>query len=736
MKYFAVSVGMVILLMSGRLNCHNAIEVKEGINGELMQGVTVRIKSLEGTAKDSIIVVSTDKGGIATNPFFGKTVVSLSFIGYKSISDTIDEPIARFYLFPEDIRMNEVVVTGQIKSTSSQKSVFDVKVIDESKIKMQGANNLRELLLTEANIRISQDNILGSGMNINGISGENVKILIDGVPVIGRLNGNIDLSQINLNNVKRVEIVEGPMSSIYGSDALGGVINLITQDAECDIVEFEAESYFESVGVYNFDGAFRHSFNNLNLMLNGGRNLFQGFDPVKGKRNLKWNPKEQYFVDLKTGYSIDNHEVSLSSKFFHEFILNRGELRPPYFETAFDDKYKTARLTNSLFYKGKIGADKYFNITGSYSFYSRKKNTFFKDMLNLEETLTESPSDQDTSVFQAYMLRAVFSDDSPTSFLKYQSGVDINLDIANGKKIESGQKNMSDIAAFASVQYTPYYYLTLQPSLRVIKNSDYKAPLVPAVNIKYDILDNLTLRASYAKGFRSPSIKELYYQFVDINHNIYGNENLKAEKSDSYNAALFYSLTGKKYFISIEPKFFYNNISDMITLALIENEVYRNENIGNYQTIGSNLSVKFLKKNFSIKSIFSYTGRLNTFYNDYSTRKYNYAPEVGFDINYFLEPINMKLNLFYKYTGELPAFTIINDNPVEYTIEDYQMLNFSLSGNFFDLFDVVAGVKNVFDIVDIRSSMSVSTGAHSGGSSYPVAWGRSFFLRLNIKVNR
>ncbi len=735
MKKHLIALIILCFLNAVAIFARNTIEVKEALSGESMHGVTVHFKSLEGKTKDSTKIVITNKNGTALNPFSGRTFVLLTYLGYKKISDTIDASALCFNLVPESIQMNELVVTGQYKPISSQKSVFDVKVIDEARIKSQGANNLRELLVTEANMRISQDNILGSSININGISGENVKIMIDGVPVIGRLNGNIDISQINLNNVKRVEIVEGPMSSIYGSDALGGVINLITKEPECDRVEFEAESYFESAGVYNFIGLFRYSFDNLHFMLNGGRNLFKGFDPEDDSRNVKWNPKEQYFADLKAEYSFDNHEFSFSSKFFHEFILNRGDLRPPYFETAFDDKYRTSRLTNSLFYKGKIGLDKYLSVTGAYSYYSRKKNTFFKDMLTLEEKMTESPSEQDTSFFHAYMLRGVFSDDKFSSFLKYQAGIDINHDIAEGKKIESGRKEMSEIAAFASVQYLPFDFLTLQPSLRVIENSNYEAPLVPAINFKTDILDELTLRASYARGFRAPSIKELYYEFVDINHNIYGNEDLSAETSDSYNLSLSYNNQCEKSYFSLEPKVFYNKISNMITLALIEGEIYKNVNIGKYETIGTNFSIKYFLKDFTFKTDLSYIGRLNTLHDGTGTRKYNFSPEFSMNLDYTIDLIETKINIFYKYSGKMPGFTIVDEQPVEYTIGDFNMMDISLSRSFSDYIDIVAGIKNVFDVVDIKSTMSVSTGAHSSGASYPIGWGRSFFVRMKIKVN-
>lgn len=71
-----------------------------------------------------------------------------------------------------------------------------------------GAQNLTQLLKNELNIQLSNDAILGSSMSLQGISGENVKFLIDGVPIIGRLNGSVDLDQINIQNVEKIEIIE------------------------------------------------------------------------------------------------------------------------------------------------------------------------------------------------------------------------------------------------------------------------------------------------------------------------------------------------------------------------------------------------------------------------------------------------------------------------------------------------------------------------------------------------
>ena len=126
-------------------------------------------------------------------------------------------------------QINEVVVTGQINELSIKKSVHKIRVIDSKIINSGLYQNLANIIEKELNIKLSEDNLLGSSLSIQGISGQNVKILIDNIPVIGRLNGNIDISQISLNNIEKIEIVEGPLSTVYGTDALAGTINLITK---------------------------------------------------------------------------------------------------------------------------------------------------------------------------------------------------------------------------------------------------------------------------------------------------------------------------------------------------------------------------------------------------------------------------------------------------------------------------------------------------------------------------
>lgn len=731
-KILILSLLFSLKLFSGEIKILNR-ETKEPL-----KNATVHCICLDGEHKDSVVVLKPNKNGIIKSPYNNDYRIFISNMGFKTYIDTISNfsGTKEIFMVQTSVMLDEVVTTGQFAPQSVQKSVYDIKIIDEDRIDNQGANNLTQLLMTESNISFSQDGILGSSISINGVSGSNVKVLIDGVPVIGRLNGNIDMSQINLSNIEKVEIVEGPMSSIYGSDALGGVINLISKDAQCERLEFEGDTYFESIGQYNLDGTVRYSIDDFNVLLNVGRDLFQGYDKTDTSRNVQWNPKEQYFGNLQAIYNLKNHTVQFSSRYFDEFILNRGNLRPPYFESAFDDKYYTTRWVNALFLKGQISKDKYYDVTASYSYYNRIKNTFFKNMLNLEERLTTDPADQDTSVFDLVNIRATFSDDNLRTFMKYQAGMDFNYETGSGQKILNTEQEITDAAGFLSMQVIPNDDITIQPSVRLIYNSKYEAPIVPAINARVQLMDNLVLRGSYAKGFRAPSLRELYLVFVDINHNIYGNDVLKAETSDSYNLSLLFSLNDDKYYFKLEPKFFYNKIYDMITLANLEGDLYQNVNIGSFETLGGNLTMQYLREDIMLKSTFSYIGRLNSLYGTADVDKYYFSPELNVNFDYNFSFIDTKLSLFYKYTGKMPAFALVNEQVAEYYIEDYNLMDLSLSKRIINDISVVAGVKNLFDINEITSSASISGGVHSGGgSSFPVAWGRTFFFQLNFKVN-
>ncbi len=688
--------------------------------------------------KDSISYTMTNKLGVATIDFNLPFNVEINQTGYEKFTKTIkNENDLKIYLERKTFVIDEIVTTGQYTPQSTQKSVYKINSINEEHIVAQSAFNLRELMMTEMNVRVNQDNILGSSLSINGFSGQNVKILVDGVPVIGRLDGNIDLSQINLNNAKRVELIEGPMSVMYGTDASGGVVNIITKDYIDNNINLNANSYYESVGIYNFDGSLGFNLGQNNIILSGGRNFFGGYSDVDTSRFKRWKPKEQYFADWQFNGNYESLSFRYFGQYFNEFILNKGNPRLPYKENAFDDHYKTIRFNNTLSLKGEVAKNRFIDVTANYSLFNRKKNTFIKDLVTLNERITKDPDDQDTSVFDNWMLRANYSHDNVLKAVSYQVGFDLNYSSGNGKRIDEDFKTVGDYALYTSIQYSGIDDLVIQPAVRFIYNTNFEAPVVPSINLKYDLNKEISIRTSFAKSFRAPDLKELYMNFVDVNHNIIGNTNLRAETSNSFIFNLNYHNSAQNYSFKIEPGFFYNNVHDLISLAILDLDQYSYINIGEYNTMGTNISLSYVRADLSSKIGISYIGRQYKSSDIAVRTDMVFSPEFMTNIIYNLPFYDFRLNLFYKYSGKLLSFTAISD--VEYAqveIGDYHTLDISIARDFFDdMITLTLGAKNLFDVIDVEQ-VGVAGGVHSSaGGSNPVSWGRTLTLslRLNIK---
>ncbi len=696
--------------------------------------------------KDTSVTQMTNKSGSATINLDLPYRIEIEHTGYEKLSKLLNETEdLNVYLERKVFYIDEIVTTGQYSPQSSQKSVYKVNTISEEKIIAQSAFNLRDLLMTETNIQIQQDGILGTSMSINGLKGENIKILIDGIPVIGRIDKSIDLSQINLNNARRVEIIEGPMSVMYGTDALGGVVNIITKDEVENSHYVNMNSYYESVGTYNFDGLLGVKFGNSNIMISGGRNFFGGYSTIDNSRKKEWNPKEQYFSDWQYNLMGESMTFRYNGQYYDDFILNRGNPFDAYRETAYDDHYKTRRFTNTLSLKGEIAKNRFFDLSGNYSTYTRNRNTYFKNLVTLKENLVDDRTD--VKKFDNFMLRANYSHDNVLKSFSYMAGIDFQAGTVTGDRIKDKFQESGDYALYTSAQltlgnagFTNYFKsVVIQPALRFIYNTKYDAPVVPSLNIKVDINSETSVRASYAKGFRAPSLEELYFEFKDINHNLIGNPDLKAEISDSYILGLNYHQSAENYSFKIEPGLFYNHIKNQISSILtnIKEQEYKNMNIGEFNSMGGNISLSYVRADLSSKIGISYTGRQRKSSQTALSSDIAFSPEAMINIMYNLPVWELKFNTFYKYTGKYTDF--IAESETLYTpfeVEEYHNLDISFMRNFVDdMITVSFGFKNLFDVKDVRSS-SISSGAHTGDlESKTVAWGRRFNLifRLNIK---
>ncbi len=302
------------------------LEITDAQTGQVPVSASVYFYEI-GTNKKEYKILA--KNGKLEIPFSGKIAVKISHIAYFTKLDTIPSgaDLHKIEIQPRAYMTDEIVSTGQIAPRSKQNSVYNVKLISEDLIRAKTAPTLKDMLSTQLNMRIESDAILGSSISVNGVSGQNIKIMIDGIPLVGRQSGNIDLDQIDMGNVERIEVIEGSMSALYGSNALGGVINVITKKKAEDGFSYRASTYAESVGKYDASLGTSYSKEGYRVHLDLGRKFFSGWDEDKSKRDLLFNPKEQYFADLKLMKNINDIEYSFNSKIFSELVLNRLEYK-------------------------------------------------------------------------------------------------------------------------------------------------------------------------------------------------------------------------------------------------------------------------------------------------------------------------------------------------------------------------------------------------------------------------
>ena len=627
--------------------------------------------------------------------------------------------------------LEEVIVTGQIYSTKLSESVNTFLLISNNDIKNNVSNNLADILGYQAIFDLDFDPFLGTSLSVQGMQGNNMNILMDGVPIIGRKGSQIDLSQINLSNIDRIEILKGPASVSYGTNSTGGVVNLISNQNIENKISFE--TYLESIGVNKMGVNFTRNFANQNLHVNFGRYFFTG-EGDSELRSQKWRSKEQYFGDFQWKSKIKNVDFLFKKSLFSESIIDLGnENFFPFEGTAIDHHYLTYRDNNYF----KISNSEY-NKYAWNSIFSFSKTSFINEQYSVDLVLNESLQTEDPQyntedIFRSLYNRYEFNYLNEDK-IKIQSGLELNYDRVKGSRIENGSSDIYVASFFSQANFKLSNILQTKIGLRIPYNSIYSTPLIPSINFKLDFSDKIQYRLSYAKGFRAPSIKELFIEFVDINHNIIGNKDLDIEKSHSFQSSLNYLiLKDSEKYISLNIEAFFNDLKNKISLAQIESsDAYTYYNISNSQYYGINSSL--ISKFMIDESVLS---TINVMWNIFTIKNeaFDYkTPKQNFSIAYTYEYIklNCGFNMNWKIKSKYEFQSLSENNEfTTYSQDGYQLLNF----NFFKKIPIInssfyIGVKNLLDVKEINYALQEDN--HSA-SFNTISWGRTYFLQLNWK---
>ena len=462
------------------------------------------------------------------------------------------------------------------------------------------------------------------------------------------------------------------MSVNYGTDALGGVINLITKKTQLYNYEITLHQQLETRAESStaFDAGIRLQDKWL-LRLNAGRDWFDGIaeDSV---RSVLWNPKEQWYTDILLRHDFnDRQRIHYQFSFFDEAVTNLGNVRRPQFKPyAFDDHFLTRRMNHALHHEGEVLENYYVQNTLGYNSFNRKVHSYRHNFEEQEEYQIGG----DTTLFDTYMLRSVLASRFPNRALNFQFGLDLRREHAEGARITNvngeatAGEHLDDYAVFGSLRYRMNDKLSMETGLRATYHSRYDAPLIPSFHLKYQFSDPISLRFSYGKGFRSPSLKELFLSFVDINHFLVGNPDLEAETSDNIQLNLQYQATNDRFMVRFHT--FHNRIRDQIQLFpfLEENGElvpttpdqsiqYAYFNLENAETHGLNLRSSYRWRNWEVEGGASIIGFYNPVSKDFDQiDKFSYIHEFSGRLGYTLPRTNTRFNAFLRHNDRFISY--------------------------------------------------------------------------------
>ena len=630
------------------------------------------------------------------------------------------------------VLLDQIVLTAQYKPIHIDSSIYVVDIIPNKSLKNFGSQNLSSVLNRQVGVSIFHDPFLGDYIDFQGISGENIKVLIDGVEIYGFQNGSVDFSQITLGNIDRIEIIDSPLSTVYGNNSLGSTINLISKTKQNEKINFSVESHIESIGQYNFNTNLGYKLDESIFFVSLGRHYFDGWSPndkislfstsyfADNSRHHLWKPKEKMYLKLNYIYKTSNDlMIKPYIDLLNEEVTNKGLPRGAFFNYAFDDYYLNRKFDKGVVIKGPF-LNRNIDVLFNHNRYFRHKQQYYVDLTNLVQNKTD---DNDTTIVDLFTHRVTCSN-IENSKINYQYGYSISSELLKTQRLIDAKQQRIDFSFFSSLDYT-INKLSFRTAFRYLYSLEHNDRFTPAINLKLN-LGKTFLRCSYAHGFRTPSLKEMYFNFVDVNHNIQGNSNLQSEESKNFQINLNSSILNNYNF---SWKIFYNRINNFITLIQNENTAnFDYINIGNYRTIGSKSQIKFSILKTDVNFNVAYLGN-SSIYNQ--------------DLNFYLmfnTLLKYQLNsrhafsFFSSFKG--PRSIVLKNNYGEILskkIDSYSILNISYDLNINDMYTFSFGCNNLLNIQDLNSETIIGSFHNNESTGIPLACGRYFYT--SIKMN-
>ncbi len=507
-----------------------------------------------------------------------------------------------------DDESRTIVVTAARTEQAVGDSAVATQVIRRDAIEASGAENLAELLEEQPGLQVLRAfaGAGGAGVQMQGLDPKYTLILVDGQRATGRINGTIDLSRFSAEDIEQVEIVKGPGSALYGSDAIAGVINIITRKTSRSR-EAEAHASYGSFDTQDLSGRAGLRRGRWGTGLSAGWHHTRGFDRnpddvattgnFQNILNLSQWTEVRVRPDLKVTATADAQQRDLRGVDASATgaVFDRRNLT------------RTASLTVGPEITWAVPAR--LRLTGHVAHFDdryildQRKSDDLDDLQRTRDTLGQITAQYDHLVAGKHMFTA---------------GVEAQFEGLQTPRLETGRGTRQRLAMFVQDEWRVRgaRRVVIVPGGRFDLDSQFGAYATPRLAIRVDPHRDLTLRASAGLGYRAPSFRELYLSFANpsAGYRVTGNPDLVPETSRGLTVGF---LVRAGSFAQLEAHAFANDLRNLITTdtssaMAVGQSLFSYVNVGSARTRG--LEAVFglrVLKHFAVDTSYTLTDTLD-----------------------------------------------------------------------------------------------------------------------------
>jgi outer membrane receptor for ferrienterochelin and colicins len=412
--------------------------------------------------------------------------------------------------------LDAVVVTASRRLQRVSDVPVTTEVISRQEIDRSGAQDLNALLTQYVGVQPEPSAVGSGGVQLEGLSSEHVLVLVDGQPLAGRIDGELDLSRVPAWMIDHVEVIKGPLSTIYGSAAMGGVINVITRDVYLARPAMTLSATGGTQGRMEANGGVRGGAGDVRGLIGVGRrqdDVQPGRSDQSGARANRWDANGKLkWAPAGGAFTLDGALLGVRED-------QRWQTGQLYYFSNNSQADARAGLTAPL---GTSGT----NHLGLTVYYSQFSHT------SRQATLPEPVSDSgDVSTESLGRVEATFSGQvRPGQII--DAGVDVDREALSADRIEG--RHRTSMSAEPYVQYTvDVGRLSVVPGARLSYSDQWGTHFTPKIAALYHVGGGVSLRASAGAGYRAPDFKELYITFLNgsVGYVVHGNAELQPETS-------------------------------------------------------------------------------------------------------------------------------------------------------------------------------------------------------------